>query len=346
MLRKKNFRKILYCICCCLLLFNFSCSRQKEKNPNAASAAEDTTATGKEIAALTEKINGDIKNADLLHARAKLYITKQDFQFALDDMLKATKLDSSKALYYLTLSDIYFATNKTFYAKSALEKSLALDPSNVEANMKLAEIYFIVKKYNDAMLNISEALKKDPSNVKAFFMMGMIYKETGDTAKAISSFQTAIDKDQSNYNAYMQLGILYEAKNNPLALQYFNGALKLKPASEEALYGRGLYYQDHDDLDKAIQDYTTIVQIDPKNAHAHFNLGYIHYNYLKVYDQAIKHYDDAINANPDYAEAYYNRGLCYEALGNIANAKQDYDKALSLRSGYELALKGLERLKK
>ncbi|HRU18359.1 MAG TPA: tetratricopeptide repeat protein, partial [Bacteroidia bacterium] len=106
-----------------------------------------------------------------------------------------------------------------------------------------------------------------------------------------------------------------------------------------------LWYQDHQEYNKAIQYYTEIIQINPKNKNAHFNLGYIHHEYLKVYDQAIKHYTDAINADPNYAEAYYNRGLCYEYVGNITAAKEDYTKALQLRqNNYPHAKEGLERV--
>ena len=334
-----------------IFLFAFcafsSCRSNKEKtDQNVIEAVTDTSATGKAIAELTQKISASPGDAGLLHQRAKLYMKQMNLQYAMDDMQKATHLDSTKAAYFITLSDLYFAANKTFYAKAALEKCLTLDPDNIDAHAKLAEIFFIVKKYKEASDHLDAILKTDPNNVKVFFMSGMISKEKGDTAKAISSFQKAIDLDQQNYDSFMQLGVLYEAKHNPLALQYYNGALKLNPRSEEALYGRGLYYQDHNDLDKAIQDYTSIIQINPKNAQAHFNLGYIHYTFLKVYDQAIKHYSDAITANPDYVEAYYNRGLCYEAVGNIAAAKDDYDKAISFKPNYDLALKGLERIKK
>src|SRR6185436_14437700 len=291
------FGKTKYLFFLILISAFISCRNNKEKTgQNLIEPVVDTTATGKAIAQLSEKIIADPKNPDLLYERSKLYIQQQNLQYAMDDIKNAIKMDSSKVAYFLTLSDLYFAANKTFYAKSALEKGISLDPENIDAQTKLAEIFFLVKKYNDALDHLNAALKKDPNNVKAHFMSGMIFKETGDTAKAISTFQKVIDIDEKNYDSFMQLGILYEAKKNPLALQYYNGALKLNPQSEEALYGRGLYYQDHNDLDKAIRDYTTIVQLNPKNAHAHFNLGYIHYNDLKVYDQAIKHYDDAIAA--------------------------------------------------
>lgn len=127
-------------------------------------------------------------------------------------------------------------------------------------------------------------------------------------------------------------------------MEYFNNALRIKPESEEALYGRAMFLQENGDYDRAIQDYTQILKINPRNKNAHYNLGYVHYTYLKVYSQAIKHYDDAIAADPNYAEAYYSRGLCYEAVGNIDAAIADYQKSLQLKPGYELPQLGLKRI--
>lgn len=326
-------------------IFLFSCKTPQEEKNNENKTSADTSKIDKSIEELTLKINATPSDANLYHNRALLYIEQRNFQYAMGDVEKAIDIDSTKADYFITLSDLHFIANKTFQAKAALEKSISLDPQNIKARLKLAEIFFIVRKYQEAIDNLSAVLKIEPANTKALFMKGMIYKESGDTANAISTFQTVIDNDQNDYNAYMQLGVIYEAKANALAVQYFTGALRINPRSEEALYGRALYNQEHNELDKAIQDYTSIIQINPKNKNAHFNLGYLHYTFLKVYDQAIKHYDDAIAADSNYAEAYYNRGLCYEAVGNITAAAADYNKAINLRPGYELAALGMRRLK-
>ena len=289
-------------------------------------------------------IQQDPANASLLFQRSKMLMNLREFEKSLTDIQKALSIDSSKAEYYILLADLNFTANKTHLAKEALERALTLDPANADANMKLAEIYFYVKQYDQSIAYIDGVLKSDLHHAKAYFLKGMNFKEKGDTAKAISSFQTTIEQNQNYYAAYMQLAILMHARNNPLAVQYYDAAIRLDPKSEEAFYGRGLYFQDHGELDKAIQDYTTLSQINPKNKQAFFNLGYLHYTYLKLYDQAIKHYTQAIACDPYYAEAYFNRGLTYEALGNIGAAKQDYEKALKIRPGYSLAASGLKRV--
>lgn len=340
-----NNRKIIIVFAALALFFN-ACKPKTETPAETTATTGDTSATGKKITEVTNLIAANPGNAELYYNRSKLYIEQRNFNDASKDIFKAVGIDSSKADYYITLSDVQLAANKPSQAKQSLEKCLALDPENKEGNMKLAELFFIARQYDEVFKHINNILRKEINNPKAYMMKGMAYKELGDTAKAISSFQTAIEQDPKYYAPFMQLGILYGEKGNPLAEQYFTGAINVNPGSEEAFYGRAMYYQEvKHDFDKAIQDYTSIIQINPKNKNAHFNLGYIHYEYLKVRDQAVKHYTDAINVDPNYAEAIYNRGLSYEALGNIAAAKADYEQAIKVRPGYQLAIAGLERVR-
>ena len=138
----------------------------------------------------------------------------------------------------------------------------------------MAELYFYVRGYQKSLLYSNEALKLDKNLVRAYYLRGFAYKEMGDTAKAVSSFNTVIDL-QNDYDAYIQLGNIYAVRNNPLAEQYYNNALKVQPASTEALYNRGLYFQNKGEVGKAVADYNTILKIDPAYSDAYFNLGYI-----------------------------------------------------------------------
>lgn len=325
-------------------LFSLFISCKPVKEETKDEEKKDTSAAGVKLSELDQMIAGNADNDSLLYQRALLLMGMKRFEEAHRDMQKAVAIDSTKASYFLALSDIYFAGNRIMYARNALVKAAELDPQNLKAHSKLAEVYFLLKRYNESLEQTAEMLKISQGNALAYFIRGMCYKETGDTNRAISAFQSAIENDRDYYNAYMQAGILFQLKNNPVCMEYFNNALRIKPESEEALYGRAMYLQESGDYDRAIQDYTQILKINPRNKNAHYNLGYIHYTYLKVYNQAIKHYDNAIASDPDYAEAYYSRGLCYEAVGNLGAARSDYEKSLQLRPGYELPQLGLKRI--
>lgn len=327
-----------------LSLFVFGCSGDKQQQTDSNVVATDTTAEGKKLAELDQKIAENPKDASILHQRARVYIDQRKYEDALADMQKVMAIDSTKSEYFLTMADLSFAANRTFNAKEFLEKAIAIDPENTDAMMRLAELNLIVKQYAQSVDLLTKVLAKDKSNTSAWLMRGINFKENGDTARAVSDFRSAIEADPNFYNAYMQLGIIYQLKGNPIAEGYFTNAIKIKPNSEEALYGRGLFYQEQNQLNKAIEDYTAIINLNPNNKNAFFNLGYIHQIYLKVYPEAVKYYSKAILADPKYTEAYYNRGLCNEFMGNFPDAKIDYKTALTLRPAYPAAEEGLKRV--
>ena len=48
------------------------------------------------------------------------------------------------------------------------------------------------------------------------------------------------------------------------------------------------------------------------------------------YQRTIKNYKKAIEINPNYANAYYNRGNAYYKLGDFCSAIKDFDKVIEL----------------
>lgn len=328
-----------------IILF-FSCksgNRSSEKENNTITS--DTLKQGS-LELLEDRVQKEPNNTDLLNQLAKEYIKVNRLQEAFDQISRALQLDSTKATYHLTLADIFYASSRVYNAKESLVKALQAEPEHPEASMRLAELYFILREYEASLELLNRVLDKDKKNATALFMRGMVFKENTDTSRAIRDFQSAVEADPDYYNAYMQLGVIFQLRNDPASEGYFTQALRSKPGSEEALYGRALWYQDHEKLDKAIRDYTAILQVNPRNKDAHFGLGYIHHIYLQVYAEAIRHYSGAIQADPRYAEAYYNRGLCYEAVGNLDPAESDFKTALTIRPDYPPAKEGLKRVGK
>ena len=68
---------------------------------------------------------------------------------------------------------------------------------------------------------------------------------------------------------------------------------------------------------------------------------YEYYFYLGLitddYKEKLKYYDKAIKANPDFADAYINRGLVKNELQDFDGSIKDYDKALELDPRCSLA---------
>ena len=80
----------------------------------------------------------------------------------------------------------------------------------------------------------------------------------------------------------------------------------------------------------AIDVYSQAIKIEPDYAEAYNNRG-IAYDDTGDYDQAIRDYSKAIELKPDYSEAYNNRGIAYDGMGDYDQAIRDYSKAIELK---------------
>ena len=80
---------------------------------------------------------------------------------------------------------------------------------------------------------------------------------------------------------------------------------------------------------EAIADYNKAIEINPDDADAYNNRGWVLYNLGKD-KEAIADYNKAIEINPDHAKAYGNRGLLYDQLGDRQRAISDLQKAAQL----------------
>lgn len=335
-------KSVVFTLLTCFLFVLYSC----ENNDTNKFEQTSDTLLPKDIAVLNQKIIADPNNSSLYHERGKIYFQNKKYDEAAADVLRAIKADSTTAVYYITLADIYLITNKTRGTKEALEKCIALDSKNTDAIMKLAELLFLVKHYDESLKYIDDALKLDQYNAKAYFIKGMNLLEKGDTNLAISTLQTAVEQKQDYYDAYMQIGLLLADKKDRMAVEYYNNAIRIKPHSTEAFYDKGKFYQDIKDWDNAITTYNLLLAIDSNYKYAHYNLGAIELLTSKKYDKALSHFDKALQSDPQYVEAYYARGTCFEAMGNKKKALENYSLALQINPTYEPALTSASALQK
>lgn len=145
----------------------------------------------------------------------------------------------------------------------------------------------------------------------------------------------------------------------------------------EALMNRGIVREGRSEIDGAIEDYTSIIALDPTNALARFNRGNA-YGRLGRTADAVADYDKAIELDPKDPDFYINRGFSHaevgehlkavadfarvialgirdasvftarglsnEKLGRIAEARSDFHKALELAGDDDDARDGLQRL--
>jgi tetratricopeptide (TPR) repeat protein len=297
-----------------------------------------------ELSAVNGALLKDPSNPALYNQRARVYLTLKQIPEAGNDAKRAIQLDSTKAEYYLTLVDIYYAQNSTRQAKDMLELTGNKFPDNTEALLKLSELYFVVRQYQKGIDYVNKALKIDEHLAKAYFIKGSIYRESGDTAKAISSLETAVEQDNRFVEAFYDLGVMYAARKNPLAFEYYRNVLQINPNHNDARYARAKLLQDLGKIDDAIQEYNTLLKLNMACEICHYNLGALYLEFKKDNQKALEEFTKAIQLKPDYVEAYFARAYTYTKLKDKVSAKADYRMCLKIKPDDDAAAEALNSL--
>lgn len=321
-----------------------SCKPKAENTNTGDQATTVDQVVSPDVDKLTIAIREDPTNADNFYQRALFYTDQTNYIDAVRDIDIAMKLDSSRAEFYSSQSDIYLLMRRPEEAKAILENGIELFPRDTLCLLKLGEFYFYLKDYLKSQQFINKTLEVDRYNDRAYFIKGLVYLETDDTTRAIQSFQRATEFNSEDYDSYMMLGHVYAALNDSLAVDYYHNAISINESSTEARYSLALFLQNHNDYYKAIDEYQKIIEHEPAFKNSFYNVGYIYLEYLKQFEMAIPFFIKAYEIDPEYADAVYNEGLCYEYLGNYVKARELYIKSIEIVPNYTLGVRGLNRL--
>lgn len=146
--------------------------------------------------------------------------------------------------------------------------------------------------------------------------------------------------------------ILLKNENFEGAIEILEDLYKKYPELEieknliAALYTFGGYLNDDYVLEyeKSIKYFTRIININPKDYRAYYNLGLAYFN-LDRFKEALENYRVAISIKPDYKHCYYNIGLLYETTENYRKAAEAYEKALGIDPNFIYAMHALKEVR-
>jgi tetratricopeptide (TPR) repeat protein len=163
-----------------------------------------------------------------------------------------------------------------------------------------------------------------------------------EQAKTSEALQPAVTENQLGSVEYFERGFAHFSKTDyAAAITDFSEAISLNPTFAEAYIRRGNSISNRNDRigrDKkeALADYQKGIELSPNNRLVNIINSKIHWiegNTALMLDEA----ELAVSRNPDYHEAYFQRGTAYHSSGNYAKAVQDFTRAIELYSHYAFA---------
>jgi Flp pilus assembly protein TadD len=163
----------------------------------------------------------------------------------------------------------------------------------------------------------------------------------GDYRSAIAMWTDVVTKRPENARGRNNLGdALFEAGNVDAAVRQLRTALELDPRCADAHNNLGRALAVERKLEEAEGHYREALRLMPENAEAHNNLGIVLVD-RRNYPEAQTHYSEALRLKPSYAEAENNLGVALTQQGKYDDATTHYLAALHLKPDYAEAYSNL-----
>ncbi|MCA9835419.1 MAG: tetratricopeptide repeat protein [Trueperaceae bacterium] len=221
-----------------------------------------------------------------------------------------------------TLDDGYYAV-----AAQVLGPELVADSSfseNAEAHYLYANALFLTSNIADARAQLDQAISLSSTSLARYdHLNGLLYAAEGRFSQALETLRVTFEKS-ADYETAMDWGrIAWQAGNLDEALEAFGKAAETSQGQKELwpFLNRGRILKDQANFDGALEAFNQAIEVFSANDASVGDLP-----------------------SPGYVEAFYQLGTVYEALGNVQEARLNYESAITIGANYPLAVQALERL--
>lgn len=228
-----------------------------------------------------------------------LYFHKQEYDKAEENYLKALSLGSKDMRIMGNLITTYLKTEQLEKAEHYLGIALSLEPEWVAMMNNLASLHIKRKEYGNAVSRLRAALFLAPRSPQLNQNMGHVLLRTGRPKLAVFFLEQAAAYRPDNIGLQLELA--------------------------EAFMTGGQH-------EEAIKEYTHILALDPNSAIAHYNLALLLTGTND--EQARFHYEESVQLSPYSVPALYNLANMLFKSGELAKAKEYYQRILEITSEF------------
>lgn len=308
----------------------------------------ETAITGASTTVDNEKIKEELKqiDRDILYAQkiseGNKRLRNGDRDGAMKSYQEAIALYPKDAtIAYEKLGDSYLEAKDYDRAIDAYTKVIQMDPNYSVPYFKRGKIYFDQKDYRKAAADLEKANKLAPHSSQVSHLLFKVCLELDDLDSAF--------KYSGNQVISKIISITKEIESGQKLEDYYIPGQKL----EDKYLCRGHLYYKLGKIERAIQDFDKVIELEPNYKDAYYSRGLIYYKQQK-YEQAIKDFEKYLqpigsgkghigltvrDSELDWSkwsgkyclpscQIYLYLGECYEKLGYKSKAIKIYSEPL------------------
>jgi tetratricopeptide (TPR) repeat protein len=293
-------------------------------------------------------------------ALAKVYRLTQQYEKAADALVRVLKDDPNNALARGALAEVYFSVDRLDDARREAEAFLKTAPSNPAAHLLLGTICMKQRDYEKAVVHLTTATNSPSSSAQSYYLLGLALYETRQPAQALAALQKALALEPTNVPCRLMLAQMFLREGSfDAAGREIKYVLSKEPENEYArhlwvrlqatrqafehldslLASEGVSEENAEKFKAALRAFRVndlsavqaiceeLLASEPGSAMPLNLIGLVSLKQSKL-DEALKFFHQASLTNPDFGASYVNMANVYMAIGNPAEAEQNYRKAI------------------
>lgn len=275
------------------------------------------------------------------------YYKQGQYQKAVEEFEQLVKASPDYEAGYRVLGDSYLKLRNYPKAAAAFQKAVELDSTKFGSHLGAALALFNAGRYQDAVtaLQKGEATVRAPRERYQFHQLrGSAWYKLNRFPEAAAELEKAVSIQRGDFNDVFQLGVaLFQTGNTAAARRYLEQAVALKPDSAEAarfLRQAGIREAaaaiEAKQYARAVQLLTKVVQDDPGDADAWYNLGLAQL-FSERLEDAETSFRRSAELLPSRWETHQRLGYVYEMRRQYPQALQSYNRALQLHQDAAVA---------
>ena len=254
-------------------------------------------------------------------------------------------------------------------ARVEFDQALKLAPNYLPALEQAVNLDLMEKQYATAQQRVQQQIARNPQEPALQLLLAKVLAARGDTSQAESTLLSVIKLQPDSQPAYLMLAQLYTAANqNQKALAKLQAALARNPKDLDALMLMAVIYNAGQDYKDARDAYEKLLALAPNNGVVMNNLAYLYAENLgqldKAYEMAHQARDLAFTDPSiadtfgwilyrkgqyasalsllresaakldDVPEAQFHLGMTYYQMGDEANARTVFQRALQCNQDF------------
>ncbi|SMO40068.1 tetratricopeptide repeat protein [Fodinibius sediminis] len=168
------------------------------------------------------------------------------------------------------------------------------------------------------------------------FERGQLFLNNGNYEQALRLFNQVLNREPTHKGALKNKVLIQIAeRETDKARESIEFALSENPKDDELQEIAGSFYINNNDIESGVAHLNRAVELNDGNVLAHYGLGIVTANQYEDHQQAVFHFSKAIEQDPEFADAFFNRGCSYLIEKQMKQARKDFVRAREL--GHEEA---------